>query len=102
MVNAGTVPHVIRTHRARPLSEANEEGIPRGEIDFAAGLVRVEGRWLAVEDKIPAQAIASDARILADYLDSFHEHQRRGDQHKCDRKASAILAELDRLPVTSL
>src|SRR5215468_5720229 len=72
VVNAGTVLHVIRTHRARPVSEANEEGIPRGEIDFAAGLVRVdEARWLAVEDKIPAQAITSDARILADYLDSF-------------------------------
>ena len=67
MVNAGTVLHVIRSHRARLLSEANEEGIPRGEIDFAAGRVRVDGaRWLAVEDKIPAQAIAGDARILAD------------------------------------
>src|SRR5215470_13961615 len=41
VVNAGTVLHVIRAHRARPVSEANEEGIPRGEIDFAAGLVRV-------------------------------------------------------------
>src|SRR5262249_22100713 len=72
VVNAGTVLRVIHTHRARPVSEANEEGIPRGEIDFAAGLVRVDGaRWLAVEDKVPAQAIASDARILADYLDSF-------------------------------
>ena len=72
VVNAGTVLRIIHTHRARPVTEANEEGIPRGEIDFATGLVRVDGaRWLAVEDKVPAQAIASDARILADYLDSF-------------------------------
>jgi hypothetical protein len=34
--------------------------------------VRLDGaRWLAVEDKVPTQAIARDARILADYLDSF-------------------------------
>src|SRR5215467_14566620 len=60
VVNAGTVLRVIHTHRARPVSEANEEGVPRGEIDFAAGLVRVDdARWLAVEDKVPAQAIAS-------------------------------------------
>jgi len=72
VVNAGTVLRVINTHRARPVSEANEDGIPRGEIDFAAGLVSIDGaRWLAVEDNIPAQAIAGDARILADYLDSF-------------------------------
>src|SRR5215470_17981965 len=72
VVNAGTVLRVIHAHRARPVTEANEEGIPRGEIDFATGLVRVDGaRWLAVEDKVPAQAIAGDARILADYLDSF-------------------------------
>src|SRR5215470_16669556 len=72
VVNAGTVLRVIHTHRARPVAEANEEGIPCGEIDFATRLVRVDGaRWLAVEDKVPTQAIASDARILAYYLDSF-------------------------------
>ena len=72
VVNAGAVLRVIRTHRSRPVGEASEEGIPRGEIDFATGLVRIDGaRWLAVEDQVPAQAIARDARILADYLDSF-------------------------------
>ena len=72
VVNAGAVLRVIRTHRSRPVGEASEEGIPRGEIDFATGLVRIDGaRWLEVEDQIPAQAIARDARILADYLDSF-------------------------------
>jgi hypothetical protein len=73
VVNAGAVLRVIRTHRARPVGEASEDGIPRGEIDFATGLVRLDGaRWLAVEEKVPAQAIARDARLLVDYLDSFH------------------------------
>jgi hypothetical protein len=48
VVNAGAVQRVIRTHRARPVAEASEDGIPRGEIDFATGLVRLDGaRWLA-------------------------------------------------------
>src|SRR5260370_26917628 len=72
VVNAGAVLRVIRTHRAPPLAEASEDGIPRGEIYFATGLVRLDGaRWLAVEENVPAQAIARDARILSDYLDSF-------------------------------
>ena len=63
---------IIRTHRARPVAEASEEGIPRGEIDFATGLVRLSGaRWFAVEDSVPAELVARDARILAGYLDSF-------------------------------
>ena len=73
VVDAGAVLRVLRTHRARPVAEASEDGIPRGEIDFATGVVHLDGaRWLAVEEKVPAQAIARDARILADYLDSFH------------------------------
>jgi hypothetical protein len=73
VINAGAVLRVIRTHRARPVAEASEDGIPRGEIDFATGLVHLDGaRWLAVEEKLPPQAIARDARVLADYLDSFH------------------------------
>jgi hypothetical protein len=73
VVNAGAVLRVLRTHRARPVAEASEDGIPRGEIDFATGVVHLDGaRWLAAEEKVPAEAIARDARILADYLDSFH------------------------------
>jgi len=72
VVNAGTVLRVLRAHRSRAVTEASEEGIPRGEIDFATGLVHLDGtRWLAVEDVVPANAVTSDAHILADYLDSF-------------------------------
>jgi hypothetical protein len=63
---------VIRSDRARPVADASENGIPRAEIDFATGLVRLDGvRWLSVEDEIPAEAIVKDAQILAKYLDSF-------------------------------
>ena len=73
VVNAGAVLRVIRSHRARPVGEASEDGIPRGEIDFAAGLVHLEGApWLTLEEAVPPQAVARDARILIDYLDSFH------------------------------
>jgi hypothetical protein len=45
--------------RNQIFAEAREDGIPRGEIDFATGLVRLDGaRWLAVEENVPAQAIA--------------------------------------------
>jgi hypothetical protein len=72
VVNADAMLRIIRTHRARPVAEASEEGIPRGEIDFATGLVRLSGaRWFAVEDSVPAELVARDARILAGYLDSF-------------------------------
>jgi hypothetical protein len=73
VVSAGSVLHVIRSHRARPVDEASEDGIPRGEIDFATGIVYLEGApWLTIDERLSAQAIARDARILADYLDSFH------------------------------
>jgi hypothetical protein len=73
VVNAGAVLRVLRTHRARPVAEASEDGIPRGEIDFATGVVHLDGaRWLAAEEKVPAEAIARDARILAASLDRFH------------------------------
>jgi len=72
VVNAGTMLQVIRSHRARPVADASEDGIPRAEIDFATGLVRLDGAgWLAAEDEVPADAIAKDAHILARYLDSF-------------------------------
>jgi hypothetical protein len=72
VINAGAMLRVIRSHRARPVAEASEEGIPHAEIDFATGLVRRDSvRWLSVEDQIPAEAIAKDARILAEYIDSF-------------------------------
>src|SRR5262249_35140501 len=72
VVNAGAVLRVLRTHRSRAVTEASEEGIPHGEIDFATGLVHLDGaRWLTVEDEVPASAVTRDARILADYLDSF-------------------------------
>src|SRR5215467_8105605 len=65
VVNAGAVLRVIRTHRARPVGEASEDGIPRGEIDFATGFVHLDGApWLTLEEVVPAQAVARDARIL--------------------------------------
>jgi hypothetical protein len=72
VVNAGAVLRMIRTHNARPVADAGEDSIPRAEIDFATGVVWLNGaRWLALDDEIPQQAAAKDARILVDYLDSF-------------------------------
>jgi hypothetical protein len=72
VASAGAILQAIRTHRARPVAEASEDGIPRAEIDFATGGVQLDGaRWLAVEDTVPPEAVARDARLLADYIDSF-------------------------------
>jgi PLD-like domain len=37
LVNAGAVLRVIRSHRARPVGEASEDGIPRGEMTSRPG-----------------------------------------------------------------
>ena len=63
---------MIRTHNARPVADASEDAIPRAEIDFATGMVQLNGaRWLAADDDYAARRVAKDARILVDYLDSF-------------------------------
>ena len=63
---------VIRSHQARPVAEPTEDRIPRADIDFATGIVHLDGvPWLRRGRAVPAEAVASDARILADYLDSF-------------------------------
>ena len=73
VVNAGAVLRMIRTHNARPVADASEDAIPRAEIDFTTGMVQLNGaRWLAADEQISPQAVAKDARILVDYLDSFH------------------------------
>ncbi len=72
VVNAASILRVIRTHQARPLTEATEDRIPRADIDFATGTVLLDGQaWLRPDDIISPDAIAHDARILVDYLDSF-------------------------------
>jgi hypothetical protein len=72
VVNAASVLRVIRSFRARPVGEATEDRIPRAEIDFATGAVRLDGvPWLRPDETIPADDIARDARILVDYLGSF-------------------------------
>jgi hypothetical protein len=72
IVNAGSILRILRSQKARPVSDAAEDRIPRAEIDFAAGTVRLDGRlWLDVAEPIPAADVARDARILADYLASF-------------------------------
>lgn len=72
VLNAASVLRVIRSHQTRPLVEAGDERIPRADIDFATGLVSLDSRpWLAAEETIAPEAIARDARILVDYLDSF-------------------------------
>jgi PLD-like domain len=72
VVNAASVLRVIRSHQSRPVAEPAEERIPRAEIDFATGTVRLDGlAWLRADEVIPAEAVARDARILADYLASF-------------------------------
>ena len=73
VVNAGAVLRMIRTHNARPVADASEDAIPRAEIDFTTGMIQLNGaRWLAADEQISPQAVAKDARILVDYLDSFH------------------------------
>jgi hypothetical protein len=72
IVNAASVLRVLRAFRARPLGDAAEDRIPRAEIDFATGEVRLDGvLWLRPDETIPADDIARDARILVDYLGSF-------------------------------
>jgi hypothetical protein len=72
VVTAASVLRVIRTHQARPVADASEDNIPRAEIDVATGAVRVNSTlWLAPEHEVPHEAIAADARLLAEYLESF-------------------------------
>jgi hypothetical protein len=71
-VNAAAALRVIRSFRARPVGDAAEDRIPRAEIDFATGLVRLDDSpWLRPDDAVPAADVARDARILVDYLASF-------------------------------
>src|ERR1700737_1682552 len=72
VVNAATALRVLRSWRARPLAEASEDRIPRGEIDFSTGMVALEGvPWLRVDEAVPVAEVAHDARILSQYLSSF-------------------------------
>ncbi len=72
VINAAAALRVIRSFRARPVGEATEDRIPRAEIDFATGLVRLNGvSWLRPDDVVPPDEIARDARIVVDYLASF-------------------------------
>ena len=72
VVNAASVLRVLRAFRARPVGDATEDRIPRADIDFATGEVRLDGvLWLRPDETIPADDIARDARILVDYLGSF-------------------------------
>lgn len=72
VVNATSVLRVIRTHQARPVVDSSEDRIPRADIDVATGLVRLNGaHWFAVDDAVPAEAVARDARTFVEYLDSF-------------------------------
>jgi hypothetical protein len=72
VVNAASVLRVLRSHQARPVADLTEDRIPRADIDFASGLVHLDGvRWLAADELVPAEAVASDARILTEYLTSF-------------------------------
>jgi hypothetical protein len=72
VVNAAQVLKVIRSLRARPVSNAAEDRIPRAEIDFATGLVRLDNNpWLRPEDHVAPEDVARDARVLIDYLASF-------------------------------
>jgi hypothetical protein len=72
VVNAASVLRVLRSYQARPVADMSEDRIPRADINFAAGTVYMEGRrWLALDEPVPAAAVASDARLLAEYLGSF-------------------------------
>ena len=72
VVNAASVLRVLRSHQARPVADMTEDRIPRADIDFATGVVHLDGtRWLAVDEAVSAEAVANDARILTEYLASF-------------------------------
>ena len=72
VVNAASVLRVLRSLRARPIADLAEDRIPRADIDFASGLVHLDGvRWLAADERVPAESVASDARILTEYLTIF-------------------------------
>lgn len=72
VVNAASVLRVIRSHQTRPLAEAAEDRIPRADIDFASGVVYLDGiPWLRCDETIPPQEAARDARIMVDYIGSF-------------------------------
>ncbi len=72
VVNAASVLRVIRSHQTRALTDAAEDRIPRAEIDFGLGTVRLNGApWLRVEEPVPTEDVARDARVLSDYLGSF-------------------------------
>ena len=72
IVNPASVLRVLRAFRARPVGEAAEDRIPRADIDFATGEVRLDDvLWLRPDETVPPADIARDARILVDYLGSF-------------------------------
>ena len=72
VVNAASVLRVLRSHQARPVADLTEDRIPRADIDFATGVVHLDGtRWLAVDEPVSPEAVANDARILTEYLASF-------------------------------
>jgi len=72
VVNAASMLRVLRSHQARPVADMTEDRIPRADIDFATGVVHLDGtRWLAVDEPVSPEAVANDARILTEYLASF-------------------------------
>jgi hypothetical protein len=72
LVNAASVLRVLRSHQARPVADPTEDRIPRADINFATGIVHLDGtRWLTVDEAVSAEAVAKDARILTEYLASF-------------------------------
>jgi hypothetical protein len=72
IVNAASVLRVLRAFRARPIGEAADDRVPRADIDFATGEVRLDGvLWLRADETVPPGDIVRDARILVDYLGSF-------------------------------
>jgi hypothetical protein len=72
VINATTALRVLRSFRARPLAEASGDRIPRADIDFPTGTVWLDGAvWLRLDEAIPTDEVARDARMLDQYLSSF-------------------------------
>jgi PLD-like domain len=72
VVNAASVARVLRGFRARPVGDTPDDRIPRADIDWATGVVRMDDvAWLRPDEMVPAADVARDARILVDYLGSF-------------------------------
>ncbi len=72
IVDAQTLVRVLRQHQGRPVSEPNEDRLPRAEILFGSGQVLLDGSpWLSQGESVPRDQVRQDAELMTDYIASF-------------------------------